>query len=237
MRKNITTILFDLDGTLLPMNEDLFIQAYFQVLTKKLIPHGYDADTLIAAVWAGTKAMVKNDGTSTNEIVFWKAFSSLLGEKCVQDLPVFDDFYRNEFQNVRANCGFDPSAKEVISALKGMGLKVILATNPIFPAVATHSRIRWAGLEPEDFAYISTYENSRFSKPNLQYYQEILDKLNLSSGECIMVGNNVEEDMIAGDLGMDTFLCPAYLINRQEKDISPYRQGTLQELTNYIRSL
>ena len=233
----ITTVLFDLDGTLLPMDEELFTKAYFKGLTQKLMPHGYEGESLISAVWAGTKAMIENDGMSTNETVFWKAFSALLGEKCVEDIPVFDDFYRNEFQNVRAICGFDPSAKDVISELKSMGLRIVLATNPIFPAIATYSRTRWAGLEPENFAYISTYENSCYSKPNLLYYQEILGKLSLSPGECMMVGNNVDEDMIAKELGMSTFLCPACLINKQGKDISVYRHGTLQELASYIRSL
>jgi len=32
-----------------------------------------------------------------------------------------------------------------------MGFRVALATNPIFPAIATEKRIRWAGLTPEDF--------------------------------------------------------------------------------------
>lgn len=233
----ITTVFFDLDGTLLPMDEDLFIGAYFKGLTQKLLPHGYDKEGLVSGIWSGTKAMIKNDGSLTNEEMFWKTFTAVLGEKCVDDIPVFDDFYRNEFQKVQSVCGYDPEAKELIAALKAEGLRLVLATNPLFPALATHSRTRWAGLDPEDFSYISTYENSRFSKPSLRYYQEILDKLSLRSEECLMVGNNVDEDMIAKELGMKVFLCPAHLLNKQEKDISSYPQGKLSDVLDYIHSL
>ena len=78
----------------------------------------------------------------------------------------------------------------------------MLATNPLFPPTATQSRIRWAGLTPEDFEFITTYDNSSFCKPNPDYYREILGKLNLNAGECLMVGNDVGEDMIARTLGM-----------------------------------
>lgn len=49
--------------------------------------------------------------------------------------------------------------------LKRRGFGVALATNPIFPSVATESRIRWAGLEPEEFALYTTYENTAYCKP------------------------------------------------------------------------
>jgi len=32
----------DLDGTLLPMDNDEFTRGYFRLLTLKLAPHGYD---------------------------------------------------------------------------------------------------------------------------------------------------------------------------------------------------
>ena len=58
----ITTVLFDLDGTLLPMDQEIFVKTYFSLLAKKLAPHGYEPEALINAVWAGTRAMVKNTG-------------------------------------------------------------------------------------------------------------------------------------------------------------------------------
>ena len=99
--EKITTVLFDLDGTLLPMDQDLFVKSYFGKLAEKMAPRGYDPDGLIKAVWGGTAAMVQNSGKSTNEEVFWNFFSGIYGEKALRDIPVFQEFYEVEFQEAR----------------------------------------------------------------------------------------------------------------------------------------
>lgn len=228
-------VLFDLDGTLLPMDQDVFVKAYFSGLAKKLAPHGYsDTKALIAGVWAGTSAMVANDGRCTNEEAFWKKFSELVGENVRKDEPIFYDFYCNEFQKVKQVCGFESQAAQTVHAIKGRGLRVVLATNPIFPAVATESRIRWAGLQPEDFELYTTYEHASYCKPNPQYYRQILDKLGLEPDQCLMVGNDAVEDVAAAKLGMPVFLLTKCLINKDNADISKYPQGNFQDLLNYI---
>ena len=168
------TILFDLDGTLLPMDQDAFTRGYFKLLAQKLAPHGYDPAALVDNIWAGTAAMVGNDGKRTNEAAFWDRFAALYGEQVREDIPLFDAFYRQEFQQAKAFCGFTPKARAAVEACKAAGHRVALATNPIFPAVATESRIRWAGLAPETFAWYTTYENIGYCKPNPDYYREIL---------------------------------------------------------------
>ena len=233
----LTTVLFDLDGTLLPMDEDVFIKNYFGKLVAKLAPFGYEPEKLIQAIWTGTKAMIMNDGAETNENVFWNTFMGIYGKESIKDIGIFEDFYRVEFQEVRTICGKIDKVDEIIHQLKGMGLRVVLATNPLFPKIATHSRIRWAGLQPEDFEYITTYENSHYAKPNPKYYEEILNNIGVSPKECIMVGNNTDDDMIAGTLGMKTFLIPECLINKEEKDISCFPQGNLNDLLKYIKSM
>ena len=87
----ITTILFDLDGTLLPMDQDRFTEAYFKMLTKKLLPHGYEPKKLIDSIWVGTAAMVRNTGQQTNEEAFWKKFTELNGEQVLADKPLFEE--------------------------------------------------------------------------------------------------------------------------------------------------
>ena len=230
-------ILFDLDGTLLPMDQEVFVRDYLGRMAAFLAPHGYDPQSLIKAVWAGTGAMVKNDGKALNEDVFWQVFNSAVGRDAKQDLALFEEFYRTEFQKAKDSCGFNPAAVEAIRQIKDMGYRLILATNPLFPAIATYSRARWAGLNPEDFELITTYENSRFCKPNPDYYREILGKIALDGSQCLMVGNDVGEDMIAGTLGMKTFLLTDCLINKSAEDISQYPNGSFPELLHYIRSL
>ena len=186
--KKYKMILFDLDGTLLPMDQDVFVRNYFGRLAVKLAPMGYDPKALVNHIWAGVGAMVKNDGSCTNEDAFWKEFSAIYGPQVMEHIPVFDEFYRNEFQLSQEACGFNPKAKETVHGLKEMGYRVALATNPIFPSVATESRIRWAGLEPEEFELYTTYENFSYCKPNPAYYSDIIRELSLDSAACLMVG-------------------------------------------------
>ena len=230
-------ILFDLDGTLLPMDQDLFVKTYFKLLAVKLAPYGYDPKQLIDAIWGGTAAMVKNNGSCSNEDAFWTFFTGIFGKQALEHLPVFEDFYANEFQGAQAVCSQIPQAAEAINLVKEKGFRVALATNPIFPAIATRSRIRWAGLTPEDFELYTTYENSRFCKPNPAYYQDILAQMDLRPEECLMVGNDVTEDMIARKLGMQVFLLTDCMINKNSEDISAYPHGGFPELLEYISSL
>lgn len=233
----ITTVFFDLDGTLLPMDQEVFLNAYMGGLAAKLAPHGYEPNHLIRSIWKGTAAMVMNDGRLRNEDVFWNAFSAIYGRDTKADEPIFRNFYENEFQNVAEACGFAPLAAQVVRELKEKGKTLVLATNPLFPDIATLSRTKWAGLDPKDFVHITTYENSRYCKPNPHYYLDILKKLELNAEECLMVGNDVKEDMVCATLGMKVFLLTDCIINKENQDISQYPQGGFPELLNFIRSL
>lgn len=231
---SIKVVLFDLDGTLLPMDQDVFVKTYFGLLAKKLVPYGYEPDKLIQSVWAGTGAMVKNDGKQSNEEQFWKTFSEAYGADMKKDIAVFDDFYRNEFTGVKEVCGYHPKAAETVQKLKEKGFRVALATNPLFPQIATENRIRWVGLEPADFEFYTTYETSRYCKPNIKYYMDIVEKLGVKPEECLMVGNDVTEDMVARELGMKVFLLTDCLINKEQKDISVYPSGSFAQLLDYF---
>lgn len=233
----IKTVLFDLDGTLLPMDNEEFTKYYFGLLCKKLAPLGYKSDELIAAVWAGTKAMVLNDGSITNEEAFWIKFKSIYGEESMKDLPIFEDFYKNEFDGAKAVCGFNQGLVDFVHYLKDKGVKVGLATNPIFPYIATEKRIGWAGLKPEDFEVVTTYENIGFCKPNLEYYKEVLARMGAKAEETLMVGNDVDEDMVAAKLGMKVFLLDANVLNKSGKDISDLPKGDCVKLKEYFETL
>lgn len=228
------TVLFDLDGTLLPMDEKVFGCQLFPNAGSKGRTSGYETKALIDAIWQGTAAMVKNDGACTNEEVFWRCFAGIFGEEALAHKPVFDAYYTHEFQQVRQDCGQNPKAAQTVRTLQGMGLRLVLATNPIFPAVATESRIRWAGLEPSDFALYTCYENARHAKPNPAYYQDILDRLGIPAKGCLMVGNDATEDTAAAKAGLDVFLLTDCLINTQQQDISRYPHGGFDELMAYI---
>lgn len=234
----IKAVLFDLDGTLLPMDQDLFTKTYFKLLGACMVSLGYAPDTLKENIWTGTMAMMKNDGSCTNEEAFWRTFATMYGPDSVKDKPVFDAFYNNEFHQAKAVCGFAPEAKEVVDLVKERGMKAVLATNPLFPEVATVNRMAWAGLTPEDFELYTTYENYSYCKPNPKYYVEILERIGCKPEECMMVGNDVEEDMAAAEsLGMKVFLLTDTMINRKDREITCYERGSFKELKKYLEQL
>ena len=237
MSKNIDTVLFDLDGTLLPMDNDAFTKGYFKLLAAAMMPYGYEPKKLVDAIWAGTAAMVKNDGTQSNEEAFWARVYAIYGDKIIQDKALFKRFYAEDFQQARALCGYTPAAAQCVHAAKELGMQVVLATNPIFPAIATESRIRWAGLSPDDFCLYTTYENTGYCKPNPEYYLDLIRRLDLEPQRCLMVGNDVSEDMeAAAQAGMQVYLLTDCLINRHDRDISACPQGGFDELRELLQA-
>ena len=233
----ISTILFDLDGTLLPMDQEKFGRAYMKGLTVVAEPAGYSPLLLSTTFMGGIVAMVKNNGEKSNEAVFWDTLEETYGESIRNDIHLFDEYYATDFQKIKDICGFAPRAAELVDHIKKKGYRVVLATNPYFPRAATESRIRWAGLNPEVFELYTTYENSRFCKPNLSYYTEILNQLHVAPEECLMIGNDVSEDMIAEQLGMKVFLLTDCLINKNNTDISAYPHGNMDDLFAFIDAL
>lgn len=203
----IKAILFDLDGTLLPMDEEVFTNGYISILCKKLVPLGYDKEKLIQAIMAGTLKMKKNNGEKTNKQAFWSEFSKFFGKDSVEDEEIFKQFYKNEFKNSKVFCGKNADAIKVIDYVKGCGYKIILASNPLFPKEGMISRANFVGLDEKHFDYISTYENSCFSKPNPNYYLNLLKQNKLHSNEVIYIANSMQDDFIpAQSIGIKTFL-------------------------------
>lgn len=123
----IRTVLFDLDGTLLPMDLDEFVESYLKLLAKKMAPLGYDGEKLIRNIWTGTAAMAKNDGSRTNEAAFWQAYSAVAGPVSDREQALFEEFYAVEFQQAKAFCGFEPKAAQTVRMARDLGMRVALA--------------------------------------------------------------------------------------------------------------
>ena len=210
----LKAVFFDLDGTLLPLNEEEFTKIYFSLISKRMIPLGYEPEELISVIWAGTKAMYKNDGIKTNEEVFWDVFKSHYGIEKMKDKEYMDEFYTNEFRKTKESCEENPLAKDIISFCKDNNLLVVLSTNPIFPKTGTMTRMSYIGLKEEDFDYVTYYENSSYCKPNPMYFKKLLNKFNLKPEEVIVFGNNTYEDGECAKLcGIECFMVGNYVIN------------------------
>lgn len=229
----ITTVLTDLDGTLIPFEQEDFVKLYFSELSAKLAPLGYEPKATVKAVWAGMDAMQRNNGAQPNSKAFWDTFRALTA-----GLPdakaLCDSFYTAEFDKVRACLKYGANRRGLIERLKSAGLRVVLATNPVFPADGVRTRLGWIGLCEEDFELITTYENSTRCKPSAEYYTEILRKIGVSPADALMIGNNVCEDIRAAQsAGLDAFLVTEFLENPQGEDTGALRRGTLDEAVEY----
>jgi len=238
--KMIDTILFDLDGTLCRFSQDDFINTYFKEIAKVFAKMGFDPEASVKGVWVGTKAMIQNDGEELNTIRFWDAFSEFMGmsdEQRKTAEAACDSFYTNEFNIVKSIVDHSEIPKKLVRDMAARGYLIILATNPLFPPCAVDSRLDWIGLSKNDFELITHYENSSYCKPNPEYFREILSKIGKSPEQCLMVGNNPAEDMVAAELGMDVFLVTDYMENETGIDITSFRNGTIEDMEAYLKSL
>ena len=236
MNKRFGAIMFDLDGTLLPMDTEQFMGAYFKELGDYFAANGYTQEEIIPKVRHATRAMIFNDGKRTNEEVFWETFFGEMGEDARSKDWDFEPFYNGPFQALQALTGENKRIRETIQAARAAADHVILATNSVFPPCGIAARLAWLGLEPSDFDLVTTFDNSCFSKPNPLYFKEILEKFNVSVDHAFMVGNDAQQDALAATTaGVDTFLITDCLITRGV-EWEHYRHGSYDEMLALLKS-
>lgn len=227
-----SAILFDLDGTLLPMDLEVYTKTYLHLLGQQL-PQ-FPAQAVVGGVWHGVMAMMKNDGSRPNETRFWDAFSQAMGQDMRATAGDFDAFYRTTFHEVRAVTGENPAARELVALAKQRAERVILATNPLYPLSAVESRLSWIGLTPQDFDYVTTYAECTFCKPNPRYFTEVLQRFGLKGEECLVVGNDLQEDGAAArGAGIPVHIVTDCLIPH-DLNLDDFPHSTLAELPNVL---
>ncbi|HIP73584.1 MAG TPA: HAD family hydrolase [Anaerolineae bacterium] len=204
----LKAVLFDLDDTLLQTFTDAFLRRYFAVIGRyaaELMP----PEKLLAELQYCTKMTIQNTDTAvTNHDVFWQCFSQRNNLDPVETEAYFDRFYRQEFPKMQNLTRPIPGAPAVVRACLDAGLKVVIATNPLFPTFAIEERLRWAGVPVAEypFALVTTMDNMHASKPNLAYYREILDVIEVEADTAVMVGDDWQRDILpAHAAGMHTY--------------------------------
>jgi len=234
---SVKALLFDLDGTLLDVNMLKFIPEYIRSLTPWIegyIPKQEFADMLMAS----TGVMIANtDPQLTNEQVFFQDFCSRTQQPLELIRPVFEDYYQKGFPKLKKLARPNPHARTLLEAALNKGIKLVLATNPLFPEVAIRQRMCWGNLADIPFELVTYLENMHFCKPQPDYYMEILSRINLEPESCMMVGNDVGEDIFpAQKVGLKTFLVDGpLLINKTGRKPSPDGKGTLENLAKMIQ--
>lgn len=200
-------ILFDLDGTLLDLDLSAFLKRYFIALdaASAELAGRCAPGTFMPALHAAVGAMMEPHPGRTNRDVFYEDLYTRTGVDLNTHWPVYERFYRDVFPTLADTAAPAKGARTAVTTALGSGLKVAIATNPIFPRAAVEHRLAWAGLGDLTFPVVTTYEDMVACKPHADYYRQIADLLGVAPHECLMVGDDRVLDMPAADVGMRTF--------------------------------
>ena len=150
---------------------------------------------------------------------------------------MIDEFYRQDFDRLQKETCTAAAAAQAVKAVKEAGRTAVLATNPLFPRLAVEKRVAWAGIAIEEFSHITTYESEYYCKPDVRYYQDVLNRQGVLPEECLMVGNDVEEDLVAGTIGVQTVLVTDCLINTKSLPEKADHKVELQQLPALLQDL
>jgi len=205
MEVKIEAVLFDLDNTLIFFDEKEFYETYSYKLSQ------YFTDLLstpefVRKLMVSTQIMTNNDGKQNNAEFFINNFSKGLNIDKINLWQRFDNFYSADFIQFRNLMRPIEGIRDLILKIQDMGLKVVIASNPMLPEKVQKLRLNWAGLEGITFDLITHVKNSTYCKPNLNYYYEICSKIEVKPQNCMMIGNDTFNDMIAVKTGMKTYL-------------------------------
>jgi len=231
------TFLFDLDGTLLPLDMDDFLKQYYIGIEKRGVTEAISKTHGNEYFEKAVFAMIGNDGSKSNKQAFFDSLSAMSGIDEEKLFKLMDEFYVNEFLDIKGCTEVEERAIEIIRMVKNKGYRLVLATNPLFPPVATNQRIEWGGLNKDDFEYVTYYDNSSFCKPSKGYYEEILTKLGLSAEQCYIVGNDVRDDMSAVSLGLKGFLVTDHLLGDIREVPKVCEVGDYSALLDFVNAL
>lgn len=201
----LKAILFDLDNTLLHFGERQFFQGYFPAVARAfadVMPDGVFVEKLLSS----TGAVLKNDGRMLNVDCFMNAFCAGFESRRDEFWRRFMTFYETEYDQFRSMASAQPEARQLLLQLRGRSLKLVIASNPLWPSIAQNKRLAWAGLGDLQFDLITHIENMTFCKPRVEYYREVCSRIGVAPEGCLMVGNDPVNDMVVGTIGMKTYL-------------------------------
>ncbi len=151
------------------------------------------------------KMTKKNQSDLDNLSKFAIDFESRINISQSEIIKRFKDFYQTNFAEVCQIMIVHPIAKELLN-LASERFQIVAATNPLFPLVANETRFSQTGLDIFPWVEITSAEDYHFAKPHIEFYEELLDKIKKKPSECMIIGDDPINDMVAGGLGIKTFL-------------------------------
>lgn len=230
----IEAVLFDLDGTLLDIDFPGLMREYLGGLAP-VVADLLDVSPRMAVdlVIEGTEAMQSAHPGQTNKEAFDSYLLGRTGVDINDPTPekVLSTFYREVFPTYGTCHGPFADTRRAVETCLALELPIGIATQPVFPEVATRARMRWAGLDTFDLPIVSTYETFSWTKPYPEYFLAMAHRMGVDPACCLMVGDDAILDMAAADVGMTTFYVG------DESTASFHHRGTLGDLTLLLGQL
>lgn len=201
----IKAVLFDMDGTLLDIDFGGFLDEYMKGAVARFHDVG-PVEEVARQLVNSTMAMIKNKEPDRTILdAFVDDFFPALGLP-KEEMARFIEFYREDYPGLHHWAKPVEGAREIIQAAFDRGYKVAVATAPLFPQEAIRERLRWGKVDDFDYDFVAGADVMHTSKPFPGYYLQIAEKLGVEPEACLMIGDELEMDGAAVQVGMRTLL-------------------------------
>ena len=228
-------LLFDLDGTLLQVEMQIFIPAYLYGLAEHFRDR-VEPDRFVGVARKAVHALLLGgDRQRTNRERYLAMIEAHL------EIPegLFEErlavWIEKDMEKLAAHVTSVAAARPLLDYCFSLDIPVVLATNPVFPAAMVEARMEWAGLGGYPFTQVTSYENTRYCKPHKSYYRDLLETIGVRASRSLMVGNDTTHDLAAAGIGMPTFLADTFLVDRLDGGYSSDFRGSLDDLFELLR--
>jgi len=228
-------LLFDLDGTLINVDLERFLKEYAKLLAEAYAPR-VPRELFGPAFMAGVTEMLEGRPDRSNAQRFFDTFCQRVGIDEAWTREQAEWFYTEKYPSLRPLVEPIPAAPEVVAEARARGWLVVVATQPLFPRTAIVQRMEWGGLDPEAFDYITHMEAFHACKPSSHFFEELCQTIDVPPSRCVMVGNDVHDDMPAANVGIASFLAKDFLLRADHPAPPPRAEGSLADLLRLIQT-
>ena len=197
-------VLFDLDGTLLDIDGEGFLDAYVDALAAWWLPP--DLDAFRQTVMAAAVPIFADHAGQTNGEVFRTHLAAYLGISPGEVRQRMTRFHEQGLPSLGIAAHAIPDARACVTHCLELGLRIAVATTPIYMPEVIALRLRWAGLADLPWDLVTHSDVMHTCKPHAAYFAETAAQLGLDPRACVMVGDDPLQDGTARQAGMEVLL-------------------------------
>lgn len=228
----VQAIMFDLDNTLLRNDGDQFLEEFSSELARYLDPKVPYQRFMEAIMAAGAAMIADQHPDRTNEEVLITTLADLVAVDRDWLFQRYRAFVQGDLGRIGLPWGRIHASRPTVEWALASGYKIVVATSPIYPPGPIMERLRRADLDLEPWDLITTADQMHSVKPHASYYLEAARLIGVDPRRCVMVGDDLYQDMSAARAG---FSC--YLVSEQPMPTWQGARGSLNELPQFVRSL